>query len=499
MRARPRRLIHFRVDAGAKSGYGHLSRCLALAEAARQAGRRPVFFLGGGLPEAARRVRAAGFRAETIARSHPHRADLDRMRASRGGWLVVDGYNFDASYRRALRAAGWRLVVVDDIADMGPYEAELLINPNPGSEHFPYENAPGALVLQGARYALLSERFRRAHRISARARRVLVSMGAADLDNLSAKALQALRESKIERLRVELLIGAANAHGDSLWALAKEMDFPIELARDATDLPARMARADLMFSAGGVSVREAMLAGLPVVTGWCAANQKPGAEAMASAGAVLNVGDLRRATTGALASALRRLSADWRRRAALSRAGADLIDGRGARRVLAALGALDGESASEWSLRAAGPEDLLPVWRLANEPSVRAHSFKKGRIPIETHRLWFQKALSARDQALYVLEGAGILAGVARYSRTVPGEAEVHFSVHPAFRGLGVATAALLASWEMAVKKLALGRVIGRVILPNPASQRVFLKAGYRRLPSAEKGVALFERTKGQR
>lgn len=495
--------VYFRVDAGGKNGYGHLSRCLALAEACRKYSRKAIFLLGGGVAEAASRVKAAGFRVETIAHSHPQRYDLRRMRqlAGRAAWLVLDGYHFDLKYRRALRAAGLRLILIDDLGDMGPYEADILVNPNPGAESIAYSDASGALVLQGPRYALLSETFRRRRRLFPRlARKVLVTMGASDPDNLSAKLLRALERSGIEDLRVELLVGAANPWARELAELAYGCGFRVELTRDAADVPARMARAELCVSAGGVTAREALRVGLPTISGWCAENQHPSTLALAEAEAILSMGDWRRASVGRIATTLKRLASDSKARRALSGAGQKLIDGQGASRVIGALNLLSrpGASSERLALREAGAEHLIPLWRLANEPSVRAHSFNKKSIPLKSHRRWFDKLRGSRDQALFVVEAGGVLAGVARYSRFDRGEGEVHFSVHPAFRGKGVATAALRASWSKAMNKLGLRSVIGRVILPNPASERVFLKAGYRRLPSAQRGVALFKRTRNQ-
>ena len=45
-------------------------------------------------------------------------------------WVVVDGYQFDGNYRRELKAAGLRVLFVDDSGDAGYCAADLLLNQN---------------------------------------------------------------------------------------------------------------------------------------------------------------------------------------------------------------------------------------------------------------------------------------------------------------------------------------------------------------------------------
>ena len=48
-----------------------------------------------------------------------------RTRAARhAGWVVLDGYHFDAEYQRQLKTAGVKLLIVDDTAHAGAYAAD---------------------------------------------------------------------------------------------------------------------------------------------------------------------------------------------------------------------------------------------------------------------------------------------------------------------------------------------------------------------------------------
>ena len=65
------------------------------------------------------------------------------------GWIVIDGYRFDAAYHAALRPAAWPLLVIDDYAHLPYYDADLLLNQNLGAERLRYSGPPAMNRLLG--------------------------------------------------------------------------------------------------------------------------------------------------------------------------------------------------------------------------------------------------------------------------------------------------------------------------------------------------------------
>ncbi|MCG2756942.1 MAG: hypothetical protein L6263_00720 [Desulfobacteraceae bacterium] len=43
-------------------------------------------------------------------------------------WIVVDGYHFTPDYQKATREKGYRLLVIDDMAHLDHYHADILLN-----------------------------------------------------------------------------------------------------------------------------------------------------------------------------------------------------------------------------------------------------------------------------------------------------------------------------------------------------------------------------------
>jgi UDP-2,4-diacetamido-2,4,6-trideoxy-beta-L-altropyranose hydrolase len=327
-----------RADASVAIGLGHAMRCLTLAAAAGE----PAPMLMADPPEAitARTDAVAPLRAapgtpadaaETIAFARARGAD----------WAVVDGYHFDGDYQQALVDAGLRVLAFDDHGHAGRYAAHLVLNQNLGASEALYaDRAPYTYLLLGLRYVLLRPEFRGAPRrdIAPRARRVLISLGGSDPDDVSTRVLTAL-ERVPGPLEVQVLIGGANPHGASLERAAARSPHAVELVRDARDVAARMRWADLAVAAAGGSAWELASVGTPQVSVALADNQRPAAAALAQAELAVVLGWHAEATDAAIAEAVASLARDPERRARLSARGQELIDGRGAERVLAAMAA----------------------------------------------------------------------------------------------------------------------------------------------------------------
>ncbi len=197
------------------------------------------------------------------------------------------------------------------------------------------DRSPDTRLLLGPRYALQRREFREldvpAREVPAQARRVLVTLGGSDPDNVSALVLDALALLP-EPLEVQVLLGGANPHRASLERPG------VELVTDARDVPERMLWADLAVAAAGGTAWELARTGTPQVTIVIADNQRPAGDALKADGLAVVLGWHADLTPQAIAEAVSALAGDASRRAELAARGRALIDGQGARRVLEAMG-----------------------------------------------------------------------------------------------------------------------------------------------------------------
>ncbi|HEX3145726.1 MAG TPA: UDP-2,4-diacetamido-2,4,6-trideoxy-beta-L-altropyranose hydrolase, partial [Pyrinomonadaceae bacterium] len=258
-----------RADAGARIGNGHFMRCLALAESWR-AGGADATFLGQCENQALReRATSSGIGFISLASVHPDRDDLKQTFAvaeqmTRGTaaklkpWVVLDGYHFDTGYQQAVRAAGYSSVVVDDINDRQTYHADILLNQNLGGEQLPYSCDGDTELLLGPRYLLLRHEFlawkKWVRSIPRIARRVLLTMGGADPDNVTKLVLDSLRYAAVDNLEVTVVIGANNPHYDELNSMVTSLNGTttnVRLIHNAANMPELMSEADIAVSNAG--------------------------------------------------------------------------------------------------------------------------------------------------------------------------------------------------------------------------------------------------------
>jgi UDP-2,4-diacetamido-2,4,6-trideoxy-beta-L-altropyranose hydrolase len=339
-----------RADADAGRGIGHVMRCAALAHAWLKRGGE-VTFLSCNLDAIlSRGLAAAG--AQMIAIRSPHPADADLgdtlaviapLCSSTGlqPWLVLDGYHFDPDYQRAVRAAGCRLLVVDDMAHLAYYDADIVLNHGVHAAQLVYSCAPGTWLLQGSRYALLRREFQRHGRrniaLVGRARKVLVTMGGSDPVNATATVVKALQQIDAPGLKTRLLVGPVNRHVGNLHGLVAQSRWPIVVETARERLAPLMRWADLAITAGGGTCAELAAMGVPMLTLVVADNQRPIAAALHTAGVAVNLGWHTDVSPACIAAALTALANDWPRRTAMSGQGRALFDGQGADRVVNAM------------------------------------------------------------------------------------------------------------------------------------------------------------------
>ena len=229
--------------------------------------------------------------------------------------VVLDSYRRRADELPARRGV---VAAVDDLARN--LAVDVLVDPSPGAQAGAHTAA--RTVLAGVEYALadIADRSRTVH-TSARDRSatVLVTTGAADAAGVGA-AIAA--DVVALGARVRLVVGQWGA--PDVPAGAEAVVAPDGL-RDELD------GADIVVTAGGVTMIEALGAGRATVAVVTAENQRTAVDAADVAGAV------RAATPGTVASVVAALLDDAEARDALGAKGRALVDGRGPQRVAEAL------------------------------------------------------------------------------------------------------------------------------------------------------------------
>jgi len=332
-----------RADGGPGIGGGHVMRCLALAQAWSETGGRAAFCAAMLAPSLQQRLVDEGFGCIAVEADAGSAGDAEATVAAAKSLgarvVVVDGYRFPLEFHRRLRAAGLRIAALDDNGEIGTCIADLVINHNRHASPalYPERNDRTRLLL-GTEYALLRREFRYwqgpPRVFPAAPRQVLVTLGAADPHNVTADVIASLGPALAAATEIVVAVGGGNPHADAIAARAAQQSNCRVVRDPGVDMPRLMAAADLAVCAGGGTMWEMACMGVPFIPIAIAGNQRQAVVAMAR--------DAYPAIDGAtvardLPAAAVALAADAGRREALSRRGRQLVDGRGAERVCAAL------------------------------------------------------------------------------------------------------------------------------------------------------------------
>ena len=474
-----------RADAGVTMGTGHAMRCLALAQAWQDAGGRAHFVMAETTPAIKNRLLAESVQVESIS-CIPGTADDSRhtialAKQQNAVWIAVDGYQFSADYQRALKAARYKVLFLDDYGHAPRYSADLVLNQNVSAARSLYaDREPGTRLLLGPRYCLLRREFSGwrdwKREISPQCHRLLVTMGGSDPDNFTARIIESLPLAGIDDLEATIVIGGSNPHFGMLKEMAARSGRKLTIRNDVTNMAELMAAADVAISSAGSTCWEFCLLGLPALLIDVSANQTPLAKELGRSGCAIHVGD-RTVSLQAIAAQLRRLAGSAELRQSLSRRSRELVDGGGASRVVTVLC-----GGSNLFLRSAEERDRRLLWEWANDPDVRAASFSAQPIPWETHVAWFEEKLHQDECRILIAEDdEGAPVGQIRFNSRADGDCDTDVSLAREWRRRGLAAPLIRQGAESATNAGRCARLHAFVKPENVASVRAFESAGFKR------------------
>jgi len=473
-----------RADANTHIGTGHLMRCLALAQAWKDSGGEVAFITACDSTGLLQRLSDEGFQIVTLKRSYPDPADWEvtsqALAAHPNAWMVLDGYHFDPAYQRRIKEAGHQLLVIDDMAHLAHYYADIVLNQNLHAAQLHYFCESYTQFFLGTQYVLLRREFLKwegwQRETPEVARKVLVTLGGGDPENQTLKVIRALQEVNVDGLEAVVVVGPSNPHLRELQSAIRNPQSAIRLVQNVTNMPELMAWADVAISAGGSTCWEMAFMRLPTVLLVLAENQRFVAEQMGATGAALDLGWHKDLTPDKIAQSITGLLTDLQKRLQMARHSRELVDGEGSDRVLMRL------EGGRLRLRPVREEDSKILWEWANDPDVRAVSFSPEPIPWEQHVKWFKSKLNDPRCIFYIaVNSDDVPMGQIRYD-TEDNKAVVSISMDRKLRGKGYGSRLIGLASRRLFGVSNVDTINAYVKQGNEASVGSFVKAGFREM-----------------
>jgi len=311
-----------RCDATREIGFGHLSRCLALAEALRLCAVDSTF-VGQFDPAAEHQIAFAGFRHHALTQpvnsgSRDCEALSSLADVGNASFFVVDSYRADETYLETLKSSGSPVVMIDDFRSLTAYPCDVVLNFTWGAATLGYPAGPHLLL--GPKYFLARRRFAELRpRSIGRTREggvqnVLIAIGGSDPKGIAARAIGILRR-RHSGLCLRVIGVSETDSSDMLTNFAVGSSV---LPRQP-DLAEQLLWADAAIAGGGLTKYESAYMGVPVAVISQNEGQATETRSLARAGLVLDVGLADECSDAAIGSALDEFFANGELRDSLAR------------------------------------------------------------------------------------------------------------------------------------------------------------------------------------
>jgi UDP-2,4-diacetamido-2,4,6-trideoxy-beta-L-altropyranose hydrolase len=359
--------VLIRCDAAPEIGFGHIVRCLALADELRDSYGYPVEFAMVQGTQGFKQAEAQGYSVYTPA---DRENGLDE-----GQWLqnliailqirilILDvRTNLEKAAVQFIRESGVLIVTIDDPSERRLAADLAFYPPVPQVERMHWNGFTGQYYV-GWDWVLLRPQFSEAIKrsrakaveletapLSSNSRQtILVTMGGSDPAGLTLMALEALEQID-SNLRILVVIGGGFMHETRFSESLRTTKHHYEICRNVTDMASLMMEADLAIASFGTTAYELTALRVPAVYLCLTADHAEAVKALVTEGVAQSMGHYKSCTPKSLAQALRlTLHKSYSRKMLVQ--DVEHIDGMATKRISSVICSLDLDNPKKFATR----------------------------------------------------------------------------------------------------------------------------------------------------
>lgn len=345
-------MFFIRADGNVKIGAGHLMRCMTMGEElAALRGREAVCFVCAD-QASGELVRENGFSVRVLGTDYREpEQELSlwqeilqetAVEDDSGTVILVDSYFATDGYLTELRKLCY-VALMDDLGEHC-YPVDCVINYNAFADREYYSQlyeGQNISLLIGSSYVPVRPQFLNVeYSVRENVQDVLITTGGGDSENIAGRILERLLDYPVS---FHLVTGRFSPHLDNLRKIA-ECYGNVQIHYDVKDMAELMKSCDLAVTAGGSTIYELAVIGVPFVCFAYAENQEPLINYLGRQEIAEVAGAWHRNPEGTLEKLAERfdqLVKNRDSRIAYHLREREMIDGRGTERLAAALNNID--------------------------------------------------------------------------------------------------------------------------------------------------------------
>lgn len=322
------RLIAIRADGNSEIGFGHLVRTQALARQLKKRGARVIFLTKN--PE-----NVQGYLLEYIS---PQLGSTEEdqvvekiLKKCQAEMLIIDSYAYDQERLDRMAGLGLISVYIDDM-NRHPFNVDFVVNGNLYAPRIDYQGSSRFLL--GSEYLMMREEFSQIalRKVKQGVEDVLISFGAADMENLTPWILKILfNYHKFFELNWHVVIGPVFRNLSEIEPLVRNKENVF--LHYNPDIKNLIRNCDISINAAGSTTYELAACGVPALLIVAAYNQLRLASEADKRGFAINMGWRSELHKEYLFATLDRVIEDFAVRQAMAARGQDLIDEKGVERL----------------------------------------------------------------------------------------------------------------------------------------------------------------------
>lgn len=460
---------------------GHIVRCTALADMLKN-DFEIVFILQETDEQVLEIIKKTTENIIILPETTDYNSDFQNLfkHLNTGDMVVLDGYNFNKDYQQGIKKTGLKLVYIDDLIAEHQI-ADVVINQTNDIAKSQYSKESYTQLFLGLKYALLRKPFlksslpRKIHKIE----KIFLSMGAADIHNITQKFVEALIHIS-EVKEINLMLGVVNPHLESINKLI-EQNQQINIIKhfniDADNLYQLLDRCDLAICPASSVLLESCAVGIGLVSGFTANNQLDNLIGLEKLNVLINLGDLISISKESIKKKLEDIINRPEIFNDLAINQKKVIDGNSAERILNIFKNLISD---KLYFRVANSSDSELYFNWANDPVVRLNSFNQNEISFEDHNKWFSNKLNSPDCFFYLFVDliSNKPVGQVRIDKS-GSEVVIGISIDEHFRGKSLGIEMLTKASSDYLERFPDATIVAYIKIENLPSYNLFKKAGF--------------------
>ncbi len=255
--------IFFRVDGGLEDGLGHIKRCITLSKNLKKNSKfhKPIFIVNKNnqvSKNILKNNRCIYLSVDGKINSKKEISELIKILSfNEPKILIIDSKRIKKNYITILKKYSKVIIFEDE----KKYNANpnLIINNNIWAKKF-YNNLTNKLL--GLKFNTIPKNFFKKHAFDVKSKKILISLGGEDPDNISLKILSIIF-NLIPSLKIIIILGHSHPNRKSVIRFCKNKNIDAKIVNSPEDISIYLNKLRFVISAGGLSAYEFASAGIP--------------------------------------------------------------------------------------------------------------------------------------------------------------------------------------------------------------------------------------------